>query len=244
MLRTDSGDENRLTSVPIAPLGAPEPSISVASVSHELRNAVTAVRLLAEAARDGILDDRGAGGAMDQMVEHLQLMTALMAQLDAASPPRIGAVAPPPLMVDEMLERWADAMRVVARTRDVEIEVSCDEDLPAVACSVGHFSRVVSNLLTESVTATRGGGVITMRAVPHPGGVQVQIDDPRPASAARARRRLLAGSGARSRTDRGMAVARAIVEAHGGRLWIASEGGAGAGVRFSLPSSQGATASA
>ena len=99
-------------------------------------------------------------------------------------------------------------------------------------------SRSLLNLIDNAIRHTPAGGSVIVRAVVHPGGVQIQVNDTGPGLCADTRADPLEARG-RSIPPvrpgrRGLVIARTIVEAHGGGLWAGSAA-RGASVRFYLP---------
>ena len=101
--------------------------------------------------------------------------------------------------------------------------------------------QVLFNLLDNAVRFTPPGGAVTSRR-PHDGSVEVQVADTGPASRrapAPAFERFYRVDTARSREDGGtgigLAIARSVVEAHGGHIRAESELGKGSLFTFDLP---------
>jgi histidine kinase len=103
--------------------------------------------------------------------------------------------------------------------------------------------QVLFNLLDNAVRFTPAGGRITITASRHNGAVDVAVADTGPGIQAehlpRVFDRFYRVDEARSRDDGGtgigLAIARSVVEAHGGRIWAESEPGRGSTFTFELP---------
>ena len=118
--------------------------------------------------------------------------------------------------------------------------------LPAHA-NAERIQRVLFNLIQNAIRHTPADGSVTVRAASAGSRVEIEVADTGKGIAADDRERVFEpfqqGADRASRTDGsaglGLAISRAIVEAHGGRIWIVDEpgdeDGAGARVRFSLP---------
>lgn len=131
-------------------------------------------------------------------------------------------------------------MRPKATQREISLRLVVAAALPDVECRRGQVARVVLNLLDNAIRHSPAGGTVTVRAAAHPGGVQVLIDDNGPGLPAALRVapfNTLRPATAPGRSGRrGLAIAKAIVDAHGGALW-APVLPRGTSVRFYLPTS-------
>ena len=108
------------------------------------------------------------------------------------------------------------------------------------------------NLIQNAIRHTPADGSVTVRARPAGAGVEIEVADTGEGIAPDDRERVfepfVQGGDRSSRTDGsaglGLAISRAIVEAHGGRIWVVDEpsdgADGGARVRFSLPGSSSA----
>lgn len=210
-----------------------------AALSHDVRNSLAVLRLLVEGLRDGVVVARDESGLLDQMMLHVHLLSDLFeAQLHSREM-RCGAVLPPrPVAIGSVLAQWSDAMRMKAAQRGVDVRVIVAPSLPEVECRVTQIGRVLLNLIDNAIRHSPVGATVVVRAVAHPGGVQVQVNDSGPGLPRAERVALLerprspAPPGGRNRL--GLVIVRTIVEAHGGTLWAGSPP-RGASVRFYLP---------
>ena len=113
----------------------------------------------------------------------------------------------------------------------------------------GRYQQVLSNLLANAVRFTPPGGEVTITATPEGGRVLVRVADTGVGVSSehlpRLFERFYRADPSRSRDDGsgtgiGLAIARSIVEGHGGRITAESEPGRGAVFTFDLPSTEAA----
>jgi signal transduction histidine kinase len=100
---------------------------------------------------------------------------------------------------------------------------------------------VLSNLVGNSIKFTPAGGRITVTAAAVADEVRISVIDTGPGIAADQLPLLFARYWQGNRRDRrgiglGLAIARGMVEAHGGRIWVESTLGEGSRFHFTLPS--------
>jgi len=126
----------------------------------------------------------------------------------------------------------------IARERGVAFEAHTAEGLPAVECDCQRVVQVLSNLVASAVKVTARGGAIEVGARAEDRGVVFFVRDSGP-GIARDDLPALFGPGWRrkqpgDRGGMGFALARGVVDAHGGQIWAASEPSVGSTVYFSL----------
>jgi signal transduction histidine kinase len=133
-------------------------------------------------------------------------------------------------------------MRAQADAKHVAVRASLPAGLQPVRGNPERLQRVLFNLIQNAIRHTPADGSVTVMAEPGGAGVEVEVADTGEGLAPGARERAFepfyrGGEGAARSgegTGLGLTICRAIVEAHGGRIWLA-ESSRGARVRFSLP---------
>jgi signal transduction histidine kinase len=218
----------------------------IAAVSHDLRTPVTSLRLLAEAVDDGVVTGTDRADYLRQIRLHVGTLSALIDDLFELSRLEAGDIAwaVEQVRLDELLGGAVEAMRPEADARMVRVMAALDELGPIVAHgSPERLRRVLFNLIQNAIRHTPADGSVTVTAVAARdgfGGVEVEVADTGPGIPVEERPRVFdafyRGDASRSADGAGLglAICRAIIEAHGGRIWL-EEAVRGTRVRFSLP---------
>jgi signal transduction histidine kinase len=123
------------------------------------------------------------------------------------------------------------------------VEVTVEQDLPPVALDRDRLGQVLQNLLSNAAKYWPGPGAIRVRVLRDEAGLRVEVTDRGPGVPAHLAERAFepffrAGDEATRAvpgTGVGLAVARGIVEAHGGRIWLEPAAGGGTTAAFTLP---------
>jgi len=212
----------------------------IANVSHELRTPISALRARLENLADGVESlDKDAVGAMLKATERLSKLVDQLLELSQFESGAI-AVHRQEFKVRELVE---DA---VAEVGPVSDEVRIIAEVADGLAGTGDPERiheVLTNLLTNAVRHSPAGGQVSVRASPVPDGFRVEVSDEGvgipPADIDRIFDRFYRvdaarGSGAGG-AGLGLAIARSIVELHGGSIWAAPQSPAGCRVVFELP---------
>jgi signal transduction histidine kinase len=218
----------------------------VAAVSHDLRTPITSLRLLAEAIGDDLVDGEQRRAYADRMGTHVGALSALIDDLFELSRLEAGDItwSLQRVELDELVRETIDAMRVQAEAKGVRVSAALPPQLAAARANPERLQRVLFNLIQNAIRHTPADGSVVVRAEPSPQGVEIEVADTGTGIAAPDRPRVFGafyrgGDGAARSGDGaglGLAVSRAIVEAHGGQIWLA-ESARGTRVRFSLPAS-------
>ncbi|GAC1435380.1 MAG: HAMP domain-containing sensor histidine kinase [Solirubrobacteraceae bacterium] len=215
----------------------------LAAVSHDLRTPLTSLRLLSDALEDDLVDGALRREYVSRMGTHVRSLSALIDDLFELSRLEAGDLrwSMGRVGLDDLLLETVAAMRGQAEAGAVSVRAECSGELQVARADPERLQRVLFNLIQNAIRHTPADGSITVRAAPAGDeSVQVEVSDTGPGIPRRERERVFDAfvQGDESRRSGGaglgLAISRAIVEAHGGRIWVADVGG-GASVRFSLP---------
>jgi signal transduction histidine kinase len=216
----------------------------VAAVSHDLRTPLTSLRLLADAIEDDVVDRETRGRYLEQMGVHIRSLSGLIEDLFELSRIEAGDIqwSLQQVRIDELVEETVEAMRAQADAKHVAVSASFAEGIAPVRGNPERLQRVLFNLIQNAIRHTPADGSVTVMAEANGRSVEVEVADTGeglpPEARERAFEAFYRGGEAAARsgdgTGLGLTICRAIVEAHGGRIWLA-DSARGARVRFSLP---------
>jgi signal transduction histidine kinase len=144
------------------------------------------------------------------------------------------------LPIEPVVSSSLRGVEAEARLRGVHLAASVDGAARARFAPI-EVERVLMNLLTNALRHTPSDGAVAVRVESLADELQVAVEDTGDGLDAAARTRMFERfwRGDRARSSRGaglgLAIARGIVEAHGGRIWAEEREGGGARVCFTLP---------
>jgi signal transduction histidine kinase len=211
----------------------------VAWASHDLRTPLANMQAMLEALEDGLGEEEEYIPALRAQVGVLSLLVDdlfELARIDADALTlelRSYPVAP---VVSSSLRGIA----AEARLKHVRLASEVDEGITA-RFAPEKVERVLMNLLTNALRHTPSDGSVAVRVQPGRGEVRFAVEDTGDGLDGEARARMFERfwRGDRSRSSPGaglgLAVARGLVEAHGGRIWAEDREGGGARICFTLP---------
>jgi signal transduction histidine kinase len=213
----------------------------VAWASHDLRTPLANMQAMLEALEDGLAEPERYLPALRAQLHVLGLLVDdlfELARIDAGALTLELRAAPLAGVIRSCLR----GLEAEAQARHVALTAQIDGD-PPVVCAPEKVERVLFNLLTNALRHTPSDGAVAVVVVPLEEEVRVSVEDTGeglPADslsqvfdhfwrADRARTREKGGGGL------GLAIARGLVEAQGGRIWAENRPGGGAKVSFTLP---------
>ncbi|MBI3967096.1 MAG: DUF4118 domain-containing protein [Chloroflexi bacterium] len=214
------------------------------SVSHELRTPLASILASAGSLRqrDVVWSECDRDELVAAIEREASRLNRLVGNLLDLSRIEGGSLRPEidwyslPALVDDVLGRLRPM------TEDYRIEVDVPEDLPPVPFDYVYLDQVLTNLVENAVRYTPPGTQIRIIARAAADRVEVRVTDGGPGIAPRDLGRIFekffrAGQPGKKPkgTGLGLAVAKGLVEAHGGRIWAESQVGRGTTIGFELP---------
>jgi signal transduction histidine kinase len=212
-----------------------------AAVSHDLRTPITALRLLATAIDDEVVEDAKRREYAARMNTHVRALGALIDDLFDLTRLEAKELAwtMEDVRLDQLVQDAVEAMQPTAQAGSVDVRADLGAPLPGVG-NHEQLQRVLFNLIQNAIHHTPPDGSVTVRAEGVDGGVEIEVADTglgiSPDQRERVFEPFFRGDAARSDPGAGLglAISRAIVEAHGGRIWL-EDAEIGTRVRFRLP---------
>ena len=213
-------------------------------VAHDLKDPLGALSMRLGVMRAHVGDDPAQlGGAIDKAAQQIERMDAVIVSLlelaRAGGQPDPGAHAELHDIVDQVVDDLSSA----AASADVELRI--DPFPPEqVACGPGALSSVLHNLVGNAVKYVVEGREpvrqVRLHVEEQPGAVRVEVLDNGPGLPPGAEETVFEpfvrlGRTRQAGTGLGLAIVKRIVEAHGGRVGVHSQPGAGSCFWFELP---------
>jgi signal transduction histidine kinase len=218
----------------------------IAWVGHDLRTPLASIRAIVEALADGMVEDpptverylrtaqreiRSLSGLIDDLFQ--------LAQLEAGGVPLERSRNAISDLISDTMESFSE----LAARRSVTLQGSAAPQVDPVWMDAQKIGRVLSNLVGNALRHTPAGGTVEVRAARTADGVQVDVCDSGEGIPAEDLphifERFYRGEKSRNRTTGGaglgLAIAKAIVEAHGGRIDVETTPGEGTCFFFVLP---------
>ena len=214
-------------------------------VSHELRTPLTAIKGSMEGLMDGVLPANdetfqqihAEADRLNRLVDDIQELSRVEAhayQMDFRS-----------LDVSSLVGTVIKQLAPQAETKRISLDLELTPDLPPVYADEDRAIQVLTNLTGNALQYTPEGGRVTISASRVNNEIQISIRDTGMGIPAEhlshifdrfyrvdKSRSRQAGGG----SGIGLTIARALVEAHGGRIWVESDGdGRGSTFSFTLP---------
>lgn len=215
----------------------------IAAVSHDLRTPLSSLRLLVESVEDGVATGQTRDRYLKQIRGHVDVLSGLVDDLFELSRIEAGDIAwtMDQVELDELVGDTIEAMRLEATTRGVRVVAEMPGGAFKATANPEKLQRVLFNLIQNAIRHTPADGSVTVRARQRAGEVEVEVSDDGAGIAECDRPHVFEpfyrGGSDRSRSSDGaglgLAVSRAIIEAHGGRIWL-EPSRSGTQMRFTL----------
>jgi two-component system, OmpR family, sensor histidine kinase KdpD len=222
-------------------------SAFVAIASHELRTPLTALQGFSEILALRRLPPEEVARLAAVMRREARRLGRIVSDLLDLSRIERGlepALCRIPLKVESTIEATVDVFRQGAPTHP--ITTNCESSLPVVDADPDALERVLTNLVSNAIKYSPSGSVVRVGARALAGGVAIEVADAGRGIPAEALSRVFEpyyrvpdAAGAAHGTGIGLAVVKALVEAHGGTVRVDSAPTIGTRVTVVLPSAKG-----
>ena len=216
----------------------------IGDVTHELRTPLTTIKGYMEGLIDGVLPPNEE--TYTQIYREADRLQLLVNDLQELSRVEAGAyeLNLSKTSVEALLDATTKRLGHQFEEKGVAFTIKIPQDLPAVQVDIDRMGQVLLNLIGNALQYTPAGGSVSVIAAQQHGEVQISITDTgigippehlphlftRFYRADKSRSRSGGGSGI------GLTIAKHLVEAHGGRIWVESQGaGRGSTFSFTLP---------
>ena len=221
----------------------------IAAISHDLRTPLASTRALIEAVADGVAADpeveaRYLSSAGKELTHLSRLVDDLfeLARIDAG----VLQLTLEEASLHDLISDTIASFQPQAESRGVSLVGEVSGDVDPVLANPPRLQRVLHNLLSNALRHTPADGTIALRAAPHGNEVRVEVSDTgegiAPEDLPRVFERSFRVERSRTRPEEGdapgaglgLAIARGLIEAHGGTMDVESDLGGGSRFRFTL----------
>jgi two-component system sensor histidine kinase BaeS len=213
-----------------------------ADIAHDLRSPLTVIGGYVEAMRDGVL--KTTPERLDTIHAEVQHLHRLVEDLRTLSQADAGELTLNRELVAPLalLERMIKSYEHLAAQKKVTLEVQSEPGLPEISMDPDRMAQVFGNLITNSLRYTPGGGKMVLSAALEENMLVFCVKDNGQGISAEALPhifdRFYRADPARAQggeSGLGLAIARSLVEAHGGTISAESQVSRGTTVKIALP---------
>ncbi len=220
----------------------------ISTASHELRTPLTVINSYIEMFEEGLLGDLS-----DTQLEKIKVIRSQTDQMirlveDMLDTSRLESkklkIHMDSMRLDEIARKSLEDLSRLAGLKEHVMSLNIEGDLLGIKGDERRIRQVFDNLLTNAIKYTPNKGRIDLKIEDAPLQVRVSITDNGIGIAFKDHEKIFekffTGSGSSftresGRMGLGLAIARSIVEAHKGRIWVESEPGKGSTFTFTIP---------
>jgi len=220
----------------------------ISTASHELRTPITVINSYVEMFEGGMLGElssiqREKVAIISSQIEHMIRLVEDMLDVSRLESKAL-KINKYPIRVDDIARKALDDLSRLAGLKEQSVSLTIEGTLAEVEGDGRRIKQVFNNLLTNAIKYTPKKGKIEVIITDEPEDVCISIIDNGIGVAKKDQHRIFekfyTGSGGSltresGRMGLGLAIAKGIIEAHEGRIWVASEIGMGSTFIFTLP---------
>lgn len=222
-------------------------STFVSAVSHELKTPVALIKGYAStlSRRDAAWDEQTVRESLQVIEEESDRLAELIDNLLDVSRAQSGnfRIDRVELDIDELVRRVVTRFQAQTKTHTLTADVP--NDLPLVFADEARITQVLNNLVSNAMKYSPAGSSVRVTSTVDDANVVISVSDEGPGISAEDQEKLFQRfqrleSAVRKSvpgTGLGLYLCKSIVDAHGGRIWVESNGKSGSTFRFSLPKS-------
>ncbi|MCA2002696.1 MAG: HAMP domain-containing histidine kinase, partial [Chloroflexi bacterium] len=217
-----------------------------ADIAHELRTPLSLIIGHAEAVHDGVLP--ASKENFEIIREEAERLEQLVNDLRTLSLADAGELSTDFQIVDvnQLLSEIQSHYAAPFAQKQIALDFKPAPGVIQARLDPARFSQVIANILDNALRYTPGAGRVTIATRQGEGQIEISVQDNgkgvTPEEAVRLFDRFYRADQSRSRSDAGggsglgLAIAKSIVEMHGGKIWAESEAGEGLKIVILLPS--------
>jgi PAS domain S-box-containing protein len=214
-------------------------------VAHDLRHPLQVILTLVHALILAPTRSQNERATLEEIEGQVRRMNALIQELLDIAQIESGPLLlqrsrmPPEALVQDVCQAYEPLVTESSLQLDRDVRAA----LPEISVDAGRIRRVFENLIANAMAFTPSGGRLTVGAAPENGYVRFWVADTGPGIEDESVAHIFT-RGWQAKPDRGgfglgLAIAKSIVEAHGGRIWAESQVGRGTTIFFTIPSLTG-----
>jgi len=211
-------------------------------VAHDLRNPIHLLGSAAELLADQSIEESQRPVLLDAAKRAVRQMDRLIGDLLDTARLQAGrfSLQVRDVNASRLLSQAKETFRQIAAEKKVQFEVDAPTPDLALRADEDRAAQVLGNLLGNAFKFTPAGGRVALNVSRSDGEARFQVTDTGPGLSEEQIGRLFepfwqGRPGDRRGVGLGLTIARGIVEAHGGRMWVDGTPGKGSTFSFSLP---------
>jgi PAS domain S-box-containing protein len=226
-------------------------SAFVSNVSHELRTPLTAIKASADNMLDRLIGDLNGKqvGYLTRIKSNSDRLARLINDLLDLSTIEAGKIdlRPANLPLITLVKEAAESLRPVAAEKLIDLTVMSVDPRVIAWADRDKVIQVLMNLIGNALKFTPTRGKVTIAVAKNSAAwMQISVTDTGPGIPAKEVNKVFgrfyqigqAGAQKTHGTGLGLAISKALVEMHGGKIWVKSEAGKGSTFSFTLPAEQ------